>query len=303
MSNASSTSEPPKRSSRQRGPTGRQRRACGVVVGAGQGELQPVDRERLGQSLAPLHDRDGVLEVGVQVEVVELGGAAQAVGVDVDSGGPSPSEGCTREITKVGEVTSPRTPSPSPMPWVSVVLPAPRSPVRITRSPGRSTVASHSPNARVSSAVRSTRVIGSIFSMFSRLPLRPDSTYPSLRQNVDRLRQLHARLELEAAELARGRDLARPASPSCAATPSPRTVSSTPTRRSPSSRPRGSRSSAPDRLALVLDEQPAVGVERLAHRLEGLVERGGRWVERRPVAERLVDHRQHVGRSRAVDGQ
>ena len=34
---------------------------------------------------------------------------------------------------------------PSPIPWVSVVLPAPRSPVRITRSLRRSTVASHVP--------------------------------------------------------------------------------------------------------------------------------------------------------------
>ena len=28
-------------------------------------------------------------------------------------------------MTKVGEVTAPRTPSPAPIPWVSVVLPAP----------------------------------------------------------------------------------------------------------------------------------------------------------------------------------
>ncbi len=38
-------------------------------------------------------------------------------------------------MTNVGDVTSPRTPSPAPSPCVSVVFPAPRSPVRITRSP------------------------------------------------------------------------------------------------------------------------------------------------------------------------
>ena len=30
-------------------------------------------------------------------------------------------DGCTREITNVGDVTAPRTPSPSPIPWVNVV--------------------------------------------------------------------------------------------------------------------------------------------------------------------------------------
>src|SRR3954447_25737349 len=40
-------------------------------------------------------------------------------------------------MTKVGEVIGPRTFMPSPRPWVSVVLPAPRSPVSTTRSPGR----------------------------------------------------------------------------------------------------------------------------------------------------------------------
>ncbi len=52
-----------------------------------------------------------------------------------------------REMTKVGEVTEPRTPSPSPMPWVSVVFPAPRSPVRITRSPARSRTAIDLPSS------------------------------------------------------------------------------------------------------------------------------------------------------------
>src|SRR5689334_8245475 len=63
------------------------------------------------------------------------------------------SGGCTRAITNVGEVIGPRTPSPSPIPWVSVVLPAPSPPLRITRSPARSTVASERPRARISAAV------------------------------------------------------------------------------------------------------------------------------------------------------
>ena len=134
-------------SNRQRGPTG--------VSVSGRGRrrrrrVRPSSRrsygQRLGQALAPLHDGDRLLDVGVEVEVVELGGAAEPVGVDVDQRrARRSSEGCTRAITKVGEVTSPRTPSPSPMPWVSVVLPAPRSPVRITRSPGASRVASQPP--------------------------------------------------------------------------------------------------------------------------------------------------------------
>ena len=106
-----------------------------VVRGSGTSSSRSID-ERLGQALAPLHHGDRVDDVGVEVEVVELGGATEPVGVDVDRAAVRrPSDGCTREITKVGEVTSPRTPSPAPIPWVSVVLPAPRSPVRITRSP------------------------------------------------------------------------------------------------------------------------------------------------------------------------
>src|SRR5512139_482473 len=54
-------------------------------------------------------------------------------------------------MTKVGEVIGPRTPSPSPMPWVRVVLPAPRSPVSTRRSPARS----RAPRARPKACVRS----------------------------------------------------------------------------------------------------------------------------------------------------
>ena len=74
---------------------------------------------------------------GVEVEVVELvdrrrGGRRRRA----PAPGPAPSGGCTRAITKVGEVTSPRTPRPAPIPWVKVVLPAPSSPLSTTRSPG-----------------------------------------------------------------------------------------------------------------------------------------------------------------------
>ena len=55
-------------------------------------------------------------------------------------------------MTNVGDVIGPRTPSPSPSPWVNVVLPAPRSPTRSTRSPARSRVASSAPIRRIDSA-------------------------------------------------------------------------------------------------------------------------------------------------------
>src|SRR4051812_685476 len=58
-------------------------------------------------------------------------------------------------MTNVGEVMGPRTPRPSARPWVSVVLPAPRPPVRTTRSPAARTCASRWPQRRVSSAVAS----------------------------------------------------------------------------------------------------------------------------------------------------
>src|SRR5215472_15300350 len=68
--------------------------------------------------------------------------------------GPEPaSGGCTRAMTKVGEVTGPRTPSPAPMPWTRVVLPAPSGPARITRSPARSSAARRRPRSRMSPSV------------------------------------------------------------------------------------------------------------------------------------------------------
>src|SRR5450631_341512 len=58
-------------------------------------------------------------------------------------------------MTKVGEVMGPRTPRPWAMPWVTVVLPAPRPPVSTTRSPALSSAPSLAPQAWVSPAPRS----------------------------------------------------------------------------------------------------------------------------------------------------
>src|SRR5215470_16070954 len=52
-------------------------------------------------------------------------------------------------MTNVGEVTGPRTRSPVPIPWTSVVLPAPRGPASTTTSPARSSPDSRSPSSRI----------------------------------------------------------------------------------------------------------------------------------------------------------
>ncbi len=72
--------------SSQREPTGvtvasRSSLVAGVV--AVERHLEPVGGQRLGQALAPLDHGHGEVEVGVEVEVVELRGAAEPVGVDV----------------------------------------------------------------------------------------------------------------------------------------------------------------------------------------------------------------------------
>ena len=68
------------------GPTGGHDRGPDVVGRPVQAHLDPAPGEHLGQSLAPLDDGDGLVEVGVEIEVVELGGAVQAIGVDVHQG-------------------------------------------------------------------------------------------------------------------------------------------------------------------------------------------------------------------------
>ena len=59
----------------------------GVLVGVGQGaddpDLQPRLGQPLGDPLSPLDDGDRLVERGVEIEVVELVGAAEPVGVDV----------------------------------------------------------------------------------------------------------------------------------------------------------------------------------------------------------------------------
>src|SRR4051794_37168709 len=57
-------------------------------------------------------------------------------------------------IVKVGEVTGSPTPSARAAPRISVVLPAPRSPLTSTTSPGPSSAASRSPRASVSAGLR-----------------------------------------------------------------------------------------------------------------------------------------------------
>jgi hypothetical protein len=52
-------------------------------VVAVQRDLEPVGGQRLGQTLAPLDHGHGEVEVGVEVEVVELGCPAEPVGVHV----------------------------------------------------------------------------------------------------------------------------------------------------------------------------------------------------------------------------
>ncbi len=75
----------------QRRPTGetRTRRgsrspAASSASGPLDPHLDPVVGQPLGQPLTPLHHGDGLVQGGVEVEVVELGDAADPVGVDVD---------------------------------------------------------------------------------------------------------------------------------------------------------------------------------------------------------------------------
>ena len=101
----------------QRGPWRRDRGRAFVL--AGQGDLEVRSSARSSARPCP-HSTTvtRVLQRRVEVEVVELGEPAEPVGVDVDERRPATSDGWTRAMTKVGEVIGPRTPRPSPMPWV-----------------------------------------------------------------------------------------------------------------------------------------------------------------------------------------
>src|SRR5690606_29705818 len=71
--------------------------------------------------------------------------------------GPSTWEGWRRAMTKVGLVTGPRTPRPSPTPRIKVVLPAPSSPDNSTTSPARSRIPSSRPSSTIASADSTSR--------------------------------------------------------------------------------------------------------------------------------------------------
>ena len=68
---------------------------------------------------APLDDGHRARLGELKIQVVKLFGAGEAVGIHVHQvgaagSGPSGRFGCTRESTKVGEITPSRTPRPSP---------------------------------------------------------------------------------------------------------------------------------------------------------------------------------------------
>ncbi len=123
------------------------------LVVAAQGDLEAVLAQALGEAVAPFDDGHGVLQGGVEVEVVELGEAAEPVRVDVHQRRaahqrrvhPGDDEGRGRDRAAhpepLGDALGQRR------------LARPRSPVSTTRSPARSTAPSRSPHARVSSAV------------------------------------------------------------------------------------------------------------------------------------------------------
>ena len=73
-------------------------------------------------------------QVVLPADVEQLVGGGQAVHVEVEQRQPPPSYSLT--MAKVGLVTRSPIPSPRAMPRVNAVLPAPRSPVKGTTSPG-----------------------------------------------------------------------------------------------------------------------------------------------------------------------
>src|SRR5579864_67562 len=101
--------------------------------------------------------------------------------------------GCTRAITNVGDVTGPRTPSPAPIPWVRVVLPAPSPPLRITRSPARSTVARDRPSACISAAVPTVSAMPSASLMVRPRHARADARHDLVRDRAERVAPLLGR--------------------------------------------------------------------------------------------------------------
>src|ERR1700722_17598193 len=103
------------------------------------------------------------------------------------------SGGCTRAITNVGDVTGPRTPRPSPIPWVRVVLPAPSPPRSITRSPARRAVARDLPSARISAAVETVNETLSSSFMVRPRHARANARHDLVRDRAERLAPLLGR--------------------------------------------------------------------------------------------------------------
>ena len=157
----------------------------------------------------------------------------------------------------------------------------------------RARVASHSPNARVSSAVRSTRVIGSILQHVQAVAVAAGLDVPELAP------ERRPSSAAPRAPRARARRTAAPSAISSArrrhlrgdAEPAHRGEYADPAQ--PEQPPARLEEQCPDRLALVLDEQPAVGVERLARSTRG--SRRARW----PVGRAAAGWRTPRGSPRA----
>ncbi len=153
------------------GPYGARRRGVAVAWSAGCDEatadrrMSISSRESVSPSASPVPHSTTVTAVGsgfVQPEVVQLrrhwtAGRRRRGPAAVRR---SASDGCATR-TKVGEITGPSLPSPVPMPWVRVVLPAPRSPAAMTRSPGRNRPASRAPSSCIARAVGTSTATGS----------------------------------------------------------------------------------------------------------------------------------------------
>ena len=136
---------------------GARRRGGLRAVGRSICDLEPRLRDAVEHPAAPLDHDDRPREV--DVEVVELEQRCDSrYASTCTSGAPPTRLGCVRASTKVGLVTGPRTPRPSPIPRVSVVLPAPSGPLSTTRSPGaRGSRPSSMPSVCISAAVCTCR--------------------------------------------------------------------------------------------------------------------------------------------------
>ena len=159
-----------------------------------QPQLEPFVRETLRHALAPLDHRDRVVQRRVEVEVVELLDAPEPVGVDVDQGRPLTADGCTRAITNVGEVISPRTPRPGADPLGQRGLPGTEvagedDDVAAPEYAGQG----DAEGPRVARRCGGSRVRGNIFASAERDADPARRHIAVVLQNVDRLGQLHPR--------------------------------------------------------------------------------------------------------------